>query len=571
MSSVGGVTETPTAARVQALLNIAQEVQDGGIESDARALLERLREGRFYVACLGQFKRGKSTVVNALLGEALLPTGTAPVTSVVTIIRHGARRARVRLVGGEWLEIQVADLPQYVSESGNPGNAKGVAAVEVFSENGLLADGLCLVDTPGIGSVILHNTAETRSFLPQIDVGLVVLGGDPPISGEELDLVNEIAKEVRDLVFILNKADRLRDAELAEARAFTVSVLSPRVPPPLRLFEVSALERVQGGETRDWSRLVEALRQMADASGKLLVAQAGARGASILASRLRRRLTEDRDALRRPIEESERRLQTLRACAQNAEQSLADLGPLLGAEQQRLARRFEADRQRFVEAATPRVVELLEASLKVSAPLRGPRLWRYALDQAQDVAERLVREWLETEQPVAEREFADAAERFVAHANGVLAALRSSGAVPADALPSALDSETGFRVRSHYHFEWLMRLTSGTSWAWLADWLRSGDALRRRARATAVEFALRLLDVNSHRVVGDLNDRVVESRRSVEAALRRTIEDAVGLAADAARRASELRARGIAAVEGEMGAIEARLSRLERLAEEPVS
>jgi hypothetical protein len=63
-------------------------------------------------------------------------------------------------------------------------------------------------------------------------------------------------------------------------------------------------------------------------------------------------------------------------------------------------------------------------------------------------------------------------------------------------------------------------------------------------------------------VVGDFNDRVVESRRLVEAALRRTFEDAVSLAADAARRASDLRVRGIEAVEAEMEAIDRRLSRL---------
>jgi len=568
MPPEGGMTGPPAGARIEALLAIAEETCDASVAGDARALLDRLSEGRFYVACLGQFKRGKSTVVNALLGEDLLPMGTAPVTSVVTIIRHGARSARVQLVQGVWLDVATADLPQYVSEIGNPGNAKGVVVVEVFSDNALLANGLCLVDTPGIGSVISHNTAETRSFVPQIDVALVVLGGDPPISGEELDLVKEVANEVRDLVFVLNKADRLSAPELAEARAFTESVLSPRVSPPLHLFEVSAIERLRGGETRDWPRLVEALRGLAGKSGKALVAQAGERGVAILASRLRRRLTEDRDALCRPIAESKRRLEELRVCTRNAERSLADLGPLFGAEQVRLARRFEADRRHFVETATPRVAELLDASLKTSAPRRGPDVRRHALDVAQDVAERLVREWLETEQPVAEREFAEAAERFVAHANAFLETLRSSGAAPADALPAALDSETGFRLRSHYHFEWFMRLTAGTPWSWLADWLRSDGALRRRARAAGIDFALRLVDVNSHRVVGDFNERVVESRRLVEAALRRTLEDVVSLAADAADRASDVRARGVAAVAIEIKAIEGRLSRLAHLDEQ---
>jgi hypothetical protein len=305
----------------------------------------------------------------------------------------------VRLAQGEWLDIPVLDLALYVSESENPGNSKGVAAVEVFADHALLANGLCLVDTPGIGSVILHNTAEVRLFVPQIDVALVVLGGDPPISGEELDLVDDVALRVRDLVFVLNKADRLTSTELTEARAFTESVLAKRPPSPVRLLEVSALERLHGRETRDWPLLVQTLGSLASAGGPALVEQAGERGAAIIASRLRRRFAEDCDALVRPIQETERRLEDLRRCAWNAQQSLADLVPLFGAEQQRLAKRFERDRQRFVEEATPRVVALLDAGLETSPSLRGPRLRRHALDQAQDVVERLVREWLESEQP----------------------------------------------------------------------------------------------------------------------------------------------------------------------------
>jgi len=53
----------------------------------------------------------------------------------------------------------------------------------------------CLVDTPGIGSVFAGNTATTRSFVPHIDAALVVLGADPPLSGDELALVDELGPE----------------------------------------------------------------------------------------------------------------------------------------------------------------------------------------------------------------------------------------------------------------------------------------------------------------------------------------------------------------------------------------
>jgi hypothetical protein len=76
----------------------------------------------------------------------------------------------------------VQSISDYVSEEHNPENSRGVAAVEVFVPAALLACGMCLVDTPAIGSVFAGNTAVTRAFVPHIDAALIVIGADPPIS-----------------------------------------------------------------------------------------------------------------------------------------------------------------------------------------------------------------------------------------------------------------------------------------------------------------------------------------------------------------------------------------------------
>lgn len=74
------------------LLRLAELAEDLGSErvrEEATALSQRASEGRFYVACLGQFKRGKSTLLNALLGDRILPTGVLPLTAVPTVVRLG--------------------------------------------------------------------------------------------------------------------------------------------------------------------------------------------------------------------------------------------------------------------------------------------------------------------------------------------------------------------------------------------------------------------------------------------------------------------------------------------------
>jgi hypothetical protein len=81
--------------------------------------------------------------------------------------------------------------------------------------------------------------------VPHIDAALIVLGADPPIIGEEL------APQVDELIFVVDKADRTSDRERAEAVRFTERILSEQLRRPIgHMFEVSALERLQGGPPR---------------------------------------------------------------------------------------------------------------------------------------------------------------------------------------------------------------------------------------------------------------------------------------------------------------------------------
>src|SRR5438445_8375875 len=104
------------ADRLLRIASLAEQFNNQQIATEARSLAERAAEGRFYVACVGQFKRGKSTLLNALLGIDLLPTGIVPVTSVPTVLRHGTRAARVQRRGGEWREIDPVHLADFVAE-----------------------------------------------------------------------------------------------------------------------------------------------------------------------------------------------------------------------------------------------------------------------------------------------------------------------------------------------------------------------------------------------------------------------------------------------------------------------
>jgi len=158
------VSEADGAAKLLRLASLGEELGAPHIADDARGLATRVSEGRFYLACIGQFKRGKSTLINALIGEPVLPVGFIPVTAVPTVIRYGAhKKARVQFGDGSWKEIEASELEQYVSEEYNPENKKGVEGSELFVPSALLSTGMCLVDTPGLGSVWTGNTAVTQA------------------------------------------------------------------------------------------------------------------------------------------------------------------------------------------------------------------------------------------------------------------------------------------------------------------------------------------------------------------------------------------------------------------------
>jgi hypothetical protein len=139
-------------------------------------LLVKLAEDRFALAVLGQFKRGKSSLMNAIIGRELLPTGVLPLTSVITALKYSPKeRLKVERQGlnrGEELPVNV--LSDYVTEKGNPGNCKKIKTAYVELSVPFLRSGVEFVDTPGIGSAIAANTATTYEFLPECDAVLFV-------------------------------------------------------------------------------------------------------------------------------------------------------------------------------------------------------------------------------------------------------------------------------------------------------------------------------------------------------------------------------------------------------------
>lgn len=548
------------------LAAIARDAELPLVADEAASLAERLSAGRFFVACVGQFKRGKSTVLNALVDDRVLPVGVTPVTSAVTILRHGAeRRATVRYAAGPSEAIRVEDVPLYVAEEHNHENARGVAAVEVFLPAPILASGLCLVDTPGIGSTFAGNTEATRAFVPHIDAALVVLGADPPISGDELALVLDVLAQVPVAVFALNKADRLSADDMRQAREFTERLVSERLGRPIGpVLEISATERIaSGGPTRDWQQLERALVALTGDAAEIL-RHTYRRGLGRLTKQLRDECDERRGALIRPIQESEARIEMLRRSVSDADIMLRELGILLAAEQRRLLGQFQDRQKTFIES------ELLSARRELdswiddfaSAHLRDRAK---AFDHASAITRVRIEQWLTRIEPEADELYRGATIRFTTLANGFLAQLTESNDAAFSTLPRSLDPEVGLREQRHFYATSLMHLTAPGFVNRIADVLLPRNARIARMKRDAGSYLERLLRSNTTRVVFDLEQRVEVSRKKLESELRFLLQQITTSAERALERARVSREAGEEAVTKELARITALRQRVERV------
>ena len=290
-----------TVHTLDELLSLATGLLAERAVCDLAAARARIAEDRFNLVVLGEFKRGKSTLINALLERVVLPTGVVPLTSVVTAIGAGGRdRLVIRYGDGRDEDRPLSDIADYVTEARNPGNQLGVELARVELDHELLGAGLELVDTPGVGSIHSHNTAVARDFLPRVDAAICVLDAGQPLSQAERELLLEVSGRVPRLLIVVNKIDHLdpadRDVAVQFVRTALREVLGDAAA-DAELFAVSARRR------EGLSRLVERLRRLAADEREELLTRSVARLARSVALDTAQAARFESRATQLPLEE----------------------------------------------------------------------------------------------------------------------------------------------------------------------------------------------------------------------------------------------------------------------------
>jgi ribosome biogenesis GTPase A/gas vesicle protein len=243
---------------VEDLLGELGEIAGGsGLKSLEKEVTEEripaLQQGQMSVVVLGEFNHGKSTVVNALLGEPILPTGITPTTAVITHLVYGEEpMAAVKAPrGGDKRVIEYDEMAEQIrrveEEEGNEPDY-----VEIAYPNELLSDSLVLVDTPGVNDISQQKVEITYGYVPKADVVIYVLDATQVLKKSEVTFIRDrLLKANRDrIIFVLGKTDALSDEDVGEVESYARERLAELIG-PVELFGFSARQALEAQERGD--------------------------------------------------------------------------------------------------------------------------------------------------------------------------------------------------------------------------------------------------------------------------------------------------------------------------------
>lgn len=492
----------------------------------------RLEGESFTLVILGEFKRGKSTLVNALLGAAVMPSALVPLTAIPTMVRYGEKpAARVLFENGNTVPIAVEDVKQYVAEKFNPKNVKNVREVTIEFPTARLKEGMVLVDTPGVGSVYQHNTDSAYGYLPYSDCAVFLISVDAPLSRVELEYLRDIQGHVRKIFYVLNKVDLVQPEDADEVLDFTRRVLAQNLgEEDVYLLPVSAKTALDAKLQDDAEMLrksrVDVLEKDIDSfvrasKGALVLTAAANRllkvvGDEETAQNLWRRAMDDTtEGLNEKIARFDKALAEL-------EQEREDSIYLLYREIDRMAaqitERMEAYKRQNLPVLTARLQDYARDNLTGQSTKEAvATLHKYVIDLVQTGLERKKEEEWETIQA----ELAGLADRFFDRIESIVERLLQAAAkifnldVVSQARAAYVIGDRRIFFHFHEHPTFIPNLTDLPLFSVIPVALARGHVVKK-----ATEKLEELLDRNTGRVRYNLTEKVRESVRKMAGDLR---------------------------------------------------
>ncbi len=408
------------------------------IEENLKHLKRKVIENAFYLVVLGQFKRGKSTFINSLLGEKLLPTSVVPLTSIITLLKYGAReKISVVFTDGTSKEISRDELVDYVTEKGNPKNEKNVFQVIIEYPSDYLKEGVHIIDTPGVGSIFENNTEMTYNFLPKVDAALFLLAVDPPISQSELDFLKDVKQYVHKIFFIQNKIDYMDEDERKESMNFSKKVLEEALGTDhIRIFPLSAKWALEGKITGDREKIEKScLREFDKTLSDFLMKEKAQVFLNSVIQSAKKLLTDEEFAVRlklkaiaTPLKDLEEKIKLFEEQLENIRQEKHDNSYLFEAEIKRLMDQLDREIEKMQQRHLPKLLEELKKAGEENKHLGATQYVRVMEEKLQKGIVETFDQWVSEQEERLNEEYSKISRRFSDRTNKIIESLMDASA-----------------------------------------------------------------------------------------------------------------------------------------------
>lgn len=403
------------------------------ITENLKEIREKLVENKFYLVVLGQFKRGKSTFINSIIGDKILPVSVVPLTSIVTLIRYGQEEEiRVLFEDGGKKIISRDELPGYVTEAGNPKNVKNVKQVEFSFPSPFLKDGVSIIDTPGVGSTFENNTEMTYNYLPKVDAALFLLAVDPPISQSEIDFLKDVQEYVEKIFFIQNKIDYLSKEEREESMMFSKRAIEDALGRnDIEIHPLSAKLALEAKQTNDESMLDQSrlpefeavLSQfLLNAKGRIVLRSA-LNGTRKLLSDEEMTLKLEKQAIETPLKQLEEKLRLFQEKMHVIKQDRDDIKYYFDGEIQRVIDVLDRDIERLKERAIPELLADLEEEGRANRDKSISEYIKLMESKLHDGVVSIFDSWVAREEERLNEHYAQVSKRFSDSTNDIIEAI----------------------------------------------------------------------------------------------------------------------------------------------------
>ena len=256
--------------RAEALLKALDQCERTEQAKLLKDVIDSARQMKFAIGVVGQLKRGKSTLINGLLGrsdDTFAPVDRFPATNVVSCFADGIKEeVTVLFAPDEQVTriIPASEIKHYACEDFNPGNQKGVKGIDVVAPFPRLGKNVVLVDTPGADNALSHlHDIVLLECLPRLDAVIFLVTADEPLTASELELLKQVKQnDVKKVLFAINKADKCEPEEIAQGLEHNRRVLTDAGYGAAPIFVMSARNYQKTGADDGTERLLFAVGEM---------------------------------------------------------------------------------------------------------------------------------------------------------------------------------------------------------------------------------------------------------------------------------------------------------------------